>query len=140
MVIKWILEWGNINPKKLFQIDAFGATLSAVLLGIVLVKLERFFGIPKHTLYFLSLLPCLFAIYDLYCYYKIDENLGGFLKTISIANLLYCCLSIGLTIYHKEKITYLGWIYIFAEIIVVCLLAFVELQVAKKQAKKKLSC
>lgn len=50
MVIKWILEWGNINPKKLFQIDAFGATLSAVLLGIVLVKLERFFGIPKQTL------------------------------------------------------------------------------------------
>lgn len=54
MTIKKILEWGNANPKKLFQIDGLGAILSAILLGIILVRFERFFGIPVSTLYFLA--------------------------------------------------------------------------------------
>lgn len=122
--------------KKLFLIDGFGAIVSAILLGIVLVKFERFFGIPKATLYFLASLPCLFATYDFYCYRKIDRNLGQFLKRIAIVNLLYCCLSIGLAVYHYQEITYLGWAYIVNEIIIVVVLAMIELRAAKDEARK----
>ena len=76
MVLKSIIALGIENPKRIFQIDRFGAILSAFLLGIVLVKLENPFGIPKPTLYVLASFPCFFAIYDFYCYFIIDKNLG----------------------------------------------------------------
>ena len=133
MIIEQVIKWGISDPRRLFKVDGFGAILSAVLLGIVLVRLEMVFGIPKSTLYFLASLPCLFAIYDFFCYLKIDKNLGPYLKGIAIANLLYCGLSMGLVIHHRDKITYLGWTYILAEISIVIALAIIELRVSKIQ-------
>jgi len=124
--------------RKFFLIDGFGAILSAVLLGIVLVKFERVFGIPKSTLYFLAILPCFFAIYDFYCYFKINKNLEEFLKGIAVVNLLYCCLSIGFAFYHYHEITYLGWIYIIIEIAIVVAIAILELRVAKRNNRKSI--
>ncbi len=135
-MIERILAWTNNNPKKLFLIDGFGAMLSAFLLGVVLVKFEGIFGIPKTTLYFLASLPCLFAVYDFYCYYSIDKNLGLFLRVIAITNLIYCIISLGLAIYHKEVITNFGWAYILMEIVVVSALAVIELRAAKSLAIK----
>lgn len=130
MVIEQVVRWGRTHPKKLFQIDGLGAILSAVLLGIVLVKFEKFFGIPQSTLYLLASLPCLFALYDLYCYFKINQNLGSFLRAIATANLLYGGLSLGLAVYHSNEITYWGWSYILIEILIVVTLATLELQIA----------
>ncbi len=123
--------------KKLFLLDGFGAIISAFLLGVVLVKLESYFGIPKNTLYFLAALPCFFMIYDFYVYFKIEKNLGSFLKRIAIVNLLYCFLSLLLAFYHYQVITYLGWIYIIGEIIIVVVLAWYELKVAKNYTFSK---
>lgn len=113
------------------MIDGIGAILSAFLLGIVLVELRRIFGIPKSTLYFLAVLPCLFAIYDFYCYRKIDENLGIFLEGIAIMNLIYCGLSIGLAFWHYQEITQFGWIYIILEVMIIITLVILELRIAK---------
>ena len=121
----------NKHLKNLFLLDGFGALLSAFLIGIVLVKLESYFGIPKSTLYFLAALPCLFAIYDFYCYFKVERDLGKFLKGIAIVNLLYCCLSIGLAFYHYQEITYLGWAYVLVEVFIVIGIAVIELRAAK---------
>lgn len=136
MIVEKILRWGSDNPKKLFLLDGLGAILSAILLGVVLVNLQVLFGIPKPILYFLASLPCLFVVYDFYCYLMIDKTFGIFLKVIAITNFIYCCLSIGLTIYHKEKITNLGWIYILTEVAIVCGIAFIEFKVAKKSNYK----
>lgn len=133
MAIKNLVKWGNINPKRLFLVDGLGAVVSAALLGIVLVKLENVFGIPKSTLYFLASLPCLFAIYDFYCYLKIDNQAGLLLKGIAITNLVYCCISIGLAIYHIKDFTYFGWLYILIEVAIVITIAFAELRVAQNQ-------
>ncbi|MDN5204529.1 hypothetical protein QQ008_24265 [Fulvivirgaceae bacterium BMA10] len=130
MILEKAIKWGNTNPRKLFLIDGFGAILSAIFLGIVLVQFERFFGIPKQTLYFLASLPCLFAIYDFYCFHKIDDRLGISLKRIAVLNLIYCCLSIVLFIYHRHEIMLFGWVYIVVEIMVVYTLAVFELRVA----------
>lgn len=131
MKIKMIEESRILNPNKLFQIDGIGAIISAFLLGVVLVKFESLFGIPKATLFFLAALPCLFAIYDLYYCLNIDQQSGKALKRIAIVNLIYCCLSVGLAFFHWEHITVLGWGYILVEIVIVCLLVAVELRVAK---------
>ena len=116
------------NLKKLFLVDGLGAILSAFLLGVVLVKFEWFFGIPKTTLYFLAALPIFFAIYDFYCFLKIESQLNKYLKAIAVINLCYCCLSLGLAFYHFDIITTFGWIYIIGEILIVVLIAIIELR------------
>lgn len=120
----------SLEPKQLFLLDGLGALLSAFLLGVVLVRLENVFGIPKSTLYFLAFLPCLFAVYDFYCYLRIKENYKPFLKGIAFINLLYCCISIGFAFHHEDTLTSFGWAYIILEIVIVVALAIVELRVS----------
>lgn len=121
--------------KKYFLIDGLGALVSAFLLGVVLVQFEWFFGIPKSALYLLAFLPCLFAVYDFYCYFRVNRTLATFLKGIGILNLLYCCLSIGLAIQHQELITKYGWFYIIIEVLIVAFIGIIELRAAKRSAE-----
>ena len=130
-MFKQTTKYIHENPRKLFLIDGVGAMLSAFLLGIVLVKLEHFFGIPVPTLYLLASLPVLFALYDFYSYRQGDDKLAVLLKGIAMMNLGYCLLSIGLAFYHHKVVTYLGWIYIILEIMIVVAIAILELRVAK---------
>lgn len=118
------------NPQQLFLLDGLGAVLSAFLLGVVLVRLESYFGIPVSTLYILAALPVFFAVFDAFCYYKGADRYGSLLKVIAIVNLLYCCLSLGFAFFHFEKITYLGWGYIIIEVLIVLAIARLEFQVA----------
>lgn len=127
-----ITKTADSTLKKMFIVDGLGALLSAFLLGVVLVYFESYFGIPKSSLYILAALPCFFAAYDLFCYLKVDKNLGRFLKGIAIANLLYCCLSIGFAIFHRSVITSMGWAYIVVEIIVVVMISKFELELAER--------
>jgi len=127
-----IIEQLVRDPKKLFLIDGLGAVLSACLLGIVLVKFESVFGIPKAVLYFLAAIPIFFALYDLFSYQKESHRLGHYLKGIAIMNLAYCVLSIGLSLYHKEVIKFWGWYYIVSEVAIILLLVSIELKVSRK--------
>lgn len=137
MAFQQLIDGIYLNPKRLFLIDAFGAILSAFLLGVVLVQLESIFGIPVTTLYLLALLPSAFALYDLYCFIRIKENIDLFLKGIASINLLYSCLAFGLAIYHYKKITFLGWTYVLLEIFIVITLANFEFRTATLMLKKK---
>jgi hypothetical protein len=122
----------TFNPKTLFIIDGLGALVSAFLLGVVLVQFKSLFGMPKETLYLLAFLPCLFALYDLFCYLKVTKNELLFLKGIALANLLYCCLSIGLVSYHYNQLTNLGIAYFVLELLVVLVLVSIQLKTTFK--------
>lgn len=137
MAFQQLIEKICLNPERLFLIDAFGAIISAFLLGVILVKLEGIFGIPLPALYLLALLPSGFALYDFYCFFRVKENIGLFLKGIAYINLSYCCISLGLAFYHYKKITYLGWTYVVLEIFMVIVLATLEFRTAKLTLKKK---
>lgn len=126
-----LITKAELNPKKLFLIDGFGAILSAFLLGVVLVKFEEIFGIPTSVLYFLATIPIFFVIYDVFCYQK-HLKIGLLLKGIAVLNMLYCCVSIGLISYHFSSITILGWTYVIVEIILVSFLAMIEFRVGKR--------
>ncbi len=119
-----------LNTRKLFLIDGLGAMISAFCLGMILVKYEYIFGIPKNTLYILASIPCLFATYDFICYWKTEENANTFLKYIAFANIIYCLISIGMGFYHYSEIKLPGWIYLLSEISIILILVYFELKTA----------
>lgn len=127
-----------LKHKKLFLIDSLGALLSAFLLGVVLVSFESTFGMPRKVLYFLSITACTFAIYSYMSYLLIKENWKPYLKIIAFANLLYCCLTIGLIFYLNQKLTTFGLIFFLSEVIVIITLVIIELKIAYDYIKNKI--
>jgi hypothetical protein len=125
----------TFKPKTFFIIDGLGALLSAFLLGVVLVQFESIFGMPKETLYILAFLPCLFALYDLVCYLKVKKNELLFLRGIAMANLFYCCLSVGFVLSDYAELTNLGLAYFIVELIVVLILAGIQLKTSFNESK-----
>jgi hypothetical protein len=121
-----------LNAKKLFLSDGLGALLSAFLLGVVLVRFESTFGMPRNVLFFLSITACIFAGYSLINYLLIKGAGKPYLKIIAFANLAYCLLTIGFSIYFSKELTYLGWVYFITEVLVIMALAGMELKVAFK--------
>ncbi|WP_109852260.1 hypothetical protein [Aquimarina sp. AU58] len=132
MVFRQVINKMVVHPKRLFLIDGLGALLSAFLLGVVLVKLESIFGIPAKALYILAFFPCIFALYDLYCYLRVKKNQRYFLTAIALMNLIYCFISIGVAFQHYQKITAFGWGYIIVEIIILIVLINIELKTVSK--------
>jgi hypothetical protein len=116
----------------IFLIDGLGALLSAFFLGVILVKFEDSFGMPHTILYFLSLVACLFMIYSFICYFFNFKKWKPYLKTIIIANTLYCFATIGLVFYCYKSLTILGLIYFILELIVLITLIFIEYKVLTK--------
>jgi hypothetical protein len=121
-----ILSRLNNNPKTIFLIDGFGALLTAIILLAILMPFQDFFGMPKDILTFLSLIALAFAIYSFCCYFFLIGNWKPFLFGISIANFLYCCLTLGLVYFFYSELTVLGVGYFLAEVVVVMGLVLVE--------------
>ncbi|MEM1327239.1 MAG: hypothetical protein AAGI23_14855 [Bacteroidota bacterium] len=117
----------QLSPKQLFLLDGMGALTSACLLGVVLVQLESYFGIPKRVLHILAAVPCLFVIYDGICYFGVRQH-ASWLRYIAVANMLYCLLSFYCTVIHLEQLTALGHVYLLSEIAIVLFLARLEWQ------------
>jgi len=97
---------------------------------------ERTFGIPKEVLYKLSFVGSFFFIYSFTSFSVKPKNWKAYLKTIGIINLLYCCLSLGLTIYLFPKLTIFGFIYFILEIVVIACLAILELRMVSRLVHK----
>ena len=127
-----ILNYFKSNPRKLFLIDGLGGGLSAFSLGIVLANYESTFGMPKHELFYLSLVACLFAIYSLSCYLFKPKNWRAFIKFIAIANLCYCIITLILVFKLQEDLTHFGTLYFLLEIVIVVSLAMLELRTSSK--------
>jgi len=122
-----------LNIKSLFLLDGIGAVFSAFMLGIVLIKLEHIFGIPKKTLIILATIPCFFLLYDIYGYFTKNKSTSKkLLKGIAYLNLIYCFLSIGLAMFHMNVITALGWTYIILEVMVILIIVKLEMRAATR--------
>ncbi|MBX2927255.1 MAG: hypothetical protein KF852_05415 [Saprospiraceae bacterium] len=120
-----------MNPQKLFLTDSLGALLSAIMLGLVLPRLESIFGMPQLVLYWLASIAGIFFIHSLLCFLRKPANWRPSLRIIALANLSYCCLTVGLIIYWFPMLTVLGLAYFALEIIVVMLLSLMELKAAR---------
>ena len=121
------------KPRNIFLLDGFGALLTAVLLFFVLRNFNAFFGLSKTILEYLSLLALTFSIYSILCYFLINTNWKSFLKTICIANILYCILTFGIVVYNSKSISIFGMAYFLGEIIIISGLIFLEIKTIRKQ-------
>ncbi len=115
----------KLPPKYIYQIDAAGALVSACLLGVVLVKFESIFTMPKHVLQALSIAACVLALHSFLSYYLI-KNKRYYLKVLALVNTVYCCVTIRLVIYFNNVITIWDWGYFIVEIMVVLWLSSME--------------
>ncbi|MCB0705755.1 MAG: hypothetical protein KDC34_10620 [Saprospiraceae bacterium] len=131
----------TLQPEKIFLLDGIGALLSAFFLGVLLVRFEAVFGMPKSALYLLASLACLYALYSLSCYFrfsprrrgnKINTNWRPYLRGIAMANLFHCCLTFGFVIYYYAKLTPLGLSYFLLEFLIIIFLVRIELATGKK--------
>ena len=104
-----------VNERNIFLLDAAGAALSVVLLGVVVPACNQWIGMPLKTLYFLAALPVLFGVYDVLCFYFADLTRSLWLRLIMAANLGYCVLTIGLMVAHADVLKPLGFVYFIAE-------------------------
>jgi len=135
-----IIKRLTIQPKTLFLIDGLGALVTAFFLFVILRTYNVYFGMPQNTLTYLSLIAIIFCLYSITCYFFLKDNWRPFLRTISIANLLYCCWTMGLVIYYYPSLTILGVTYFLAEIIVIFVVVFVELKTLAAIGQKKQGC
>jgi len=124
------------EPRKLFLIDCLGAFLTAFLLFAVLRAYHEFVGVAIGTLTLLAGIAAVFCIYSACCFLFLKGNWGPFIQAISIANLLYCIVTLGLVFIPGSEISLAGKIYFLGEILVVCGLVYVELAVAKAIKKQ----
>lgn len=121
------------KPKQLFLIDGIGAFITAFLLFAILRTFNEYVGLPEGVLTLLSGIAACFCVYSLGCFFLVKANWQQFLKAIIIANLLYCCVTLGLVVYNYSSVTMLGITYFLVEIIVVCVLVSIELKVVQSR-------
>lgn len=121
------------NPKTLFLIDGIGAFITAFLLFTILRTYHEYIGIPEATLTYLSVVAAGSCVYSLSCFFLVKENWPYFLQFISIANLLYCCVTMALVVYNYSSVTVPGIIYFAGEIVIVCILVSLELKVLRNR-------
>lgn len=120
------------NPKTLFLVDSLGALVTALILFAILKNFYNYFGMPQTLLAYLSMIAVVFCLYSMSCFILVKDNWQPFLRVISYANLLYCCLTLSLLVYYYQSITIFDVTYFIAEIISVCGLVFIELKAVRK--------
>jgi hypothetical protein len=126
-IITWLFQ-----PKYIFLIDGLGALVTAFSLGFILTSFEEYFGMPKAVLNYLSGTAACFAVYSLSCHFLSLKQWPSFLGFITVANLIYCVISLSLLIYLREQIMALGWIYFLLELLIIIILVGVEFQMIRK--------
>ncbi len=124
--IKYFTE----NPKPLFLIDSIGAFMTAFSLFVIVRQFDVYFGMPKRELTFLSVLAVCFCSYAAACFLFLKTGLKPFIRYMGIANILYCALTTGLLIKYYPLLTIIGKTYFLIEIVIICVLSYIELTVA----------
>lgn len=124
------------KQKTLFLIDSLGAILTAFFLFVIMQLFNEYFGMPKTVLIYLSIIAICFCIYSTACFLFLKRRCTPFIRLIGFANLFYCVLTIGLLIKYYPLLTIIGITYFLIEIVIICGLSYVELNVANKNKKR----
>lgn len=120
------------NPKNVFFLDGIGGVLSALFLGVVLVRMEERIGMPVTVLYYLASIACVFAVYSMCCRFLVSAQHKPYLMAIAIANFMYSCTTFALVLYFYDQLTPLGIFYFVFELIVLAAVIAIEIFVISK--------
>jgi hypothetical protein len=119
-----------LKPKNMLLVDAIGALVSAVSLGVLLPYFQSFIGLPLHLLYVLAFIAVIFLIISLSSFFCGNCEYHKRLKMMAKFNLLYILLTWLLIILYFAEISNYGLLYFAAETIVVLVLVKFERQLA----------
>jgi hypothetical protein len=135
-IMKKLIKHFTEKQKTLFLIDSTGAFMTAFFLFVIVRQFDEYFGMPKKELTYLSVTAVCFCIYSAACFLFLKGGFTPFIRFIGIANLIYCALTIGLLIKYYSLLTIIGTIYFLIEIVIICGLSYVELNVATRNKEK----
>ena len=121
------------KPRVAFLLDGGGAVLTAALPLVIVCFFGNIFGIPLQILYLLSGIASLFALYSFSCAFIDPAHWRPYLRFISMANLAYCALPIGLMAHFHAEIPALGMVYFCGEILVLLGVVWVEWKLVKEK-------
>ena len=119
------------SSKKIFLVDAIGAMVSALLIGLVIAPYEGFFGIPTPIAYLLCFIAILLSAFSLLSYLFAQNSWKKNLRIIAILNLGYCAFTASVLTLNSEGITFWGWAYFVIEMLIIFALSRVEMGIAK---------
>lgn len=130
--LKNIIDYFSKKPRTLFLVDGLGAAWTAFSLYFIVRNFYNYLGMPADILTYLSVFGLIYCAYSLSCYFLCKNSWSLLLRIIGICNCIYCVVTMLLLFVFNIEITLLGYIYFFAEILIILPLAFLELQVAKR--------
>lgn len=115
------------EPKTLFLTDSIGAFLTAIMLGLILPIYQEHIGMPQFAMRTLAAIASIYCLFSFYHFINFPAKWKIPMRLIALANLIYCCLTIGAIMYFLPQMQLLGLVYFFAEIAVIVFLAFRQL-------------
>lgn len=115
-----------INAKNLLRIDAIGALFSCFFIGGLMIPFQSFIGLPHSVLTILALLATLFCLHSSFAFFRYPKSFSMHLRLVTIANLLYALLSIGVLVIYIEHMSLIGKVYFIAELSILSILIILE--------------
>lgn len=135
-MMKKLISYFTEKQKTLFLIDSIGALMTAFSLFVIVRQFNEYFGMPKNELTYLSVLAVCLCIYSATCFVFVKTGIKPFIRFIGIANLIYCAWTSLLLIKYYSLLTIFGLSYFLIEIVIICTLSYVELNVAARNNRK----
>jgi hypothetical protein len=131
-MLKQFIQKYNLTPRKLLLIDGIGALVSALLLGVLLVRYHLHIGLPVSTLYLLAGIALLIAFFSLSNYFFNTKATGLVIAYIGFLNIGYCIFTLIVINQPMGRLSIVGWIYFLIEISIIIMLAILEIKAAKR--------
>lgn len=125
----------DFKGKRIFLFDGVGAAQSALFTGLLLPHFTEWTGLPDKLLYCLAMLPLIYCIYSLTCFWFMEVVRPRMLLAIIIANILYGALSASL-IFALDSVTIWGQILLAGEIVVLVGVVAIELKIYQRISKR----
>lgn len=130
-IVRRIISQLADKPRVLFLIDGLGAFLTAFFLFVILGNFNKYVGMPIWILNALSFIAVCFCIYSIACFFFLKQLWKPFIIGIGMANLLYAILTLALLMIYFPILGIFGIAYFLVEIVLICGLVYIELNVAK---------
>ncbi|GAA4769207.1 hypothetical protein GCM10023230_18920 [Flavobacterium hankyongi] len=113
------------NPKQLILIDILGASVTTVLLFIVVKNFNQFFGVDIYEINTLAIIALSICCFGVVCWFTNKKFSKPLLYTLAIFNLLYCLITI-IILNSSTNLTIYGVLYFTIEVVIIISLAFLR--------------
>lgn len=121
-----------MSIRKLFLLDGCGALVTALMLMLVLPKLDLLTGIDPDMITVMVLIAFLLAALSLTFFFTYNQQSYKVLQVVGISNLLYSGIVLVVLIAYGSSMKPLGIGYFILEGCIVAILGLAEIRKHKK--------